>query len=212
MPPSHETRIKICGITRIEDARSAVSFGAWALGFVFYAKSPRYVALERARQMISELKASGVQFVGVFVNPSMEELEQVVVATGITMIQLHGNESVEFCGQVKQRFSLPIIKAFRLSETMPAAEVDFALLDHRSEAEWGGTGIAVDWNLASRVDREKLILAGGLTPENIKNAIEIVRPMAVDVSSGLELAPGVKSMQKMKNLFLQVLNADRSTL
>ena len=208
------TRIKVCGLTRNEDVALAVELGAWALGFIFYEKSPRFVQPEAVGKILAELRRKSDPLrVGIFVNPSLETLKEVVETAQINAIQLHGEETPEFCEQVKGELDfLKVFKALKLKspEDLQSLQLykdcDGILLDSYSESLKGGTGTLSRWDLARKavVDRENLppiILAGGLNEDNVKRAFEEVRPWAVDVSSGLEISPGVKSPAKMMNFF-----------
>jgi phosphoribosylanthranilate isomerase len=192
-------RIKICGITNKEDALAAAHFGADALGFVF-ATSPRKVSAESARNIIKALPPF-VTTVGVFVDEDPERVSSIASLCGLDILQLHGSESVDYC----RRFDRRVIKAVRmqsrdelknLSKYVDA--VDGLLLDTYVPDKLGGTGITFDWKLAAEAKRYgRIILAGGLNPENVAAAISVVKPYAVDASSGLERSPGVKDHKKM---------------
>jgi len=197
-------RVKICGITNLEDARLAVELGASALGFVFYPKSPRYIEPAVARKIITHLPPL-VTTVGVFVNESEETLQRVVKEVGLDLVQLHGNESPDLCA----RFFPKVIKALRVREPedlnlIPAykGRIRAVLLDTYVEGLPGGTGQSFNWELAQRAKQFgiPLILAGGLRPENIREALQTVRPFAVDVSSGVEAFPGKKDPEKLRAL------------
>ncbi len=189
--------VKICGITRLEDARHAVDCGASALGFVFWAGSPRYIAPERVADIIAELPGEVIT-VGVFVNEPVESVERIVKQTGIRTVQLHGNETPEYAAAIAQ----PVWRAVGVREAGDAiaawpANTTF-LLDVVDPAR-RGTGQTVDWQGAAAVARtRRVMLAGGLTPENVGQAIQIVRPFGVDVSSGVEDSPGIKNMDKVE--------------
>jgi phosphoribosylanthranilate isomerase len=205
--PNHSAQIKICGLTRREDAELARSLGAWALGFIFYSKSPRFILPARVKEILKSfegksLSSQAIKTVGVFVNPTLDELSEVVTLSGINTIQLHGNESVELIESVRKKFPAHlIIKAFRLEQYVADFPSDYQLLDSASNDAWGGTGLTVDWKKAANLRHPSLILAGGLNAENIAQAIAAVKPFAVDVSSGVESAPGIKSEQKLKSFF-----------
>lgn len=199
-------QVKICGLTRQADAQMAVSLGAWALGFIFYHKSPRWIDPERVARMLTTLNPSPKLAVGVFVNPTLDELQFTVTHAKINAIQLHGDESPAFCIQVKALFpALILIKAVRLETYQPSGYpmCDHILVDSKSDTAWGGTGHVVDWEQAERLN-QSLILAGGLTAANVLQAINVVKPCAIDLSSGVEVSPGIKSVSKLQALF-QVL-------
>jgi phosphoribosylanthranilate isomerase len=200
------TRVKVCGITNLEDALAAVEAGADLLGFNFYARSPRYVSPTDARSIVEHLPES-VSGVGVFVNEAgPEEVERIARESGLGAVQLHGDETPEFCRALR---GLTTIKALRVREgyTAEAAALystDAVLLDAYAAGAWGGTGHTFDWTVARRT-REvvpRLFLAGGLTHENVAEAVKVVRPFAVDVCSGVETSPGCKSLQLMR-LFIE---------
>jgi phosphoribosylanthranilate isomerase len=196
------TRVKICGITNLEDALAAVEAGADLLGFNFYKRSPRYVTAEAARGIIEKLPES-VTSVGVFVNESgPEAVERIASEARVSAAQLHGDETPEFCSRIR---GLLTIKALRVGPGYDAARAaefgtDALLLDAFVKGEWGGTGHTFDWKLARRTRESvpKLFLAGGLTPENVAAAVGAVNPYAVDVCSGVETSPGRKSFQLMR--------------
>jgi phosphoribosylanthranilate isomerase len=201
-------RVKICGLTRAEDAALAQELGAWALGFVFYPKSKRYIDPQQAQTIIQTLP-NPARAIGVFVNQTDEAL---AIAKKIPLggVQLHGDETPEDCKKVKQNFSGLVIKAFR-PETeddlnaihLYKGAVDYILLDAAAPGQWGGTGKTTDWTLAAKAAEIgiPLILAGGLTAENILAADRQVKPFALDLSSGVEISPGIKDTDKLKRLF-----------
>jgi phosphoribosylanthranilate isomerase len=193
-------RVKFCGITRAEDARTAVALGADAIGLVFYAGSPRAVTLPQAMAAVSGLPPFIVR-VGLFVDPRLEEVEMVLRLGGVDVLQFHGAEPPEFC----RHFGRPYIKALRVRPQMDVrTEVEHhpdaaaVLLDTHEAGVPGGTGRAFDWTLIPRDLPRPIILAGGLTPANVAAAIRQVRPYAVDVSGGIESAPGVKDAGLMQ--------------
>ncbi len=187
--------IKICGITRLTDALHATGQGADALGFVFWPRSPRYITPGRAAEIIAELPEP-VEKVGVFVDESIESIQAAVSRAGLTTVQLHGDEPPAYAAAL----GLPILRALRVEELIGSdwpAETTF-LLDAIDPAARGGTGAVIDWRRAAVAARERrVVLAGGLTPENVGEAIARVRPFGVDVSSGVEQAPGVKDFGKV---------------
>lgn len=197
-------KVKICGITNFDDAIAAVDFGADALGFVFFKKSPRYISHAKTEAIIKKLP-SFITTVGVFVNEKTKNIEKMVRLTGIDVIQLHGEESPEMCN-VSRR----VIKAIRVKslESLDPLinykdKVSAFLLDTFIPGVIGGTGQIFNWDIA--VDAKqfgKIILAGGLTPDNITKAVRHVKPYGVDVSSGIELEKGKKDLKKMK-LFIE---------
>ena len=205
--------VKVCGITNLEDALAAVESGADALGFNFYQRSPRYIAPDDARRIISELPSS-VMSVGVFVNESgPEQVARIADAAGLTAVQLHGDESPEYCYALRERFTIKALRAkegFR-PQVAKDYETDAILLDAYEKGERGGTGRVVDWEMARRV-RElvpQLFLAGGLSPENIAEAIMTVEPYAVDVCSRVESAPGQKDHELLRAFVAAARRANR---
>lgn len=195
-------RVKVCGITSLDDALAAVEAGADALGFNFYRRSPRYVAPSEARRIVDGLPA-GVLCVGVFVNEDgPEAVARAAEESNVAAVQLHGDESPEFCAALGGR---RVIKALRVGESFAPEEaarypVGAILLDAFSRSARGGTGETFDWTLARRTRRHaaRLYLAGGLTPANVAEAVRAVRPYAVDVCSGVELSPGRKSAELVR--------------
>jgi phosphoribosylanthranilate isomerase len=192
--------VKICGLTNLPDALGASEAGADALGFVFYEPSPRYVSIESAAVITRELPPAIVK-VGVFVNAPEEMVGRAVSECGLNLLQFHGDESPEYCLQ----FGLMSMKAFRVSdaaslERLPDYPTDAWLLDAFSPNQLGGTGEKFNWDLALGAQKlgRPIFLAGGLTPENVGEAIRRTRPYAVDVSSGVEAAPGKKDLNKVR--------------
>ena len=191
------TEIKICGMTNLSDAINAAECGADALGFIFYRKSPRYIEPGVAREITRKLPDS-VCKVGVFVNHDAEEIKEIVEFCGLDLIQLHGDESPEYCRQFpKSR----LIKAVGEISRLLAYPVRAVLVDAIDPERYGGTGEKSDWDLAVRVkENYALILSGGLNPDNICQAIEIVSPDAVDINSGVERSPGKKDPEKVREI------------
>ena len=196
------TFIKICGITNIDDARAAVAAGADALGFNFYNRSPRYIAPPAAREIVEQLPSS-ILTVGVFVNEdSPESVKKIASEAGVTAFQLHGDESPAYCRELSDRY---VIKTLTVSgdfdiQMVQDYDVNALMLDTRDNNLRGGTGRVFDWSVAIEVNKvaPKLFLAGGLSPENISEAIELVRPYAVDACSALEDRPGIKNHERMR--------------
>jgi phosphoribosylanthranilate isomerase len=195
-------KVKVCGITNAEDAVLACELGAAALGFIFVKASPRYIDPQAARTVIRELPPF-VSKVGVFVNANRQTVLDIVKTAGLSLIQLHGDESPAYCDAIP----LPRVKAFRIEpdfepDRLTAYACSAYLLDTFSEQAHGGTGRTFDWQIAQRAKAMgRIILAGGLNPENIAAAVKTVAPYAVDVSSGIEAKPGKKDATKMKSLF-----------
>jgi phosphoribosylanthranilate isomerase len=193
--------VKICGITRVEDALHAVNLGATAIGFVFWTSSPRAVSPEKARAIVAELPAS-VTSVGVFVNASAQEIEAASGTARLDAVQLHGEESPELARSLSRR----VIKAIPLDADAEQRINDWpdtmVLLDAHDRERRGGTGRVIDWDRAAAIARRReVILAGGLGPVNVAEAIARVRPAGIDVSSGVESSPGVKDPEKLRALF-----------
>ena len=192
-------RVKICGMTRADDALCAAAAGVDALGFIFYAKSPRHIEPEAARRIIAQLPPL-VAAVGVFVNEEMARVATLVRECGLQYVQLHGGESPEYCRELAARAGCRVLKAIRVGPATTAAViapyaevVSGYLLDTYEQGRVGGTGAAFDWSLIARLGLEKpFLLAGGLDSGNIDTALRSVRPYGVDANSGLETAPGHK--------------------
>jgi phosphoribosylanthranilate isomerase len=189
--------IKVCGITRLTDALHAVEHGATAVGFVLWPRSPRAITVERAADIIAELP-SNVMTVGVFVNEPVDAIRQVVERARLTAVQLHGDEPPAYADAL----DWPVIRAVSVNDIGEASEAwspDTALLvDNIDPVRRGGTGAAIDWSQAAVIaQKRRVVLAGGLTPDNVASAIRAVRPYGVDVSSGVESAPGVKDFDKV---------------
>lgn len=210
------TRVKICGITRTEDAQLAVQNNVWALGMIMWPASPRYVAPQAAADIADSARKSA-EIVGVFVDQPLDEVVALTAEIGLTMVQLHGNEGKHFCQAIVERTGARVIKAFRvqgrdvLGEMGKFYGVDFHLLDTYKAGIPGGTGETFDWKFLVDTPRRgdvPLILSGGLTPENVAGAIEMVGPYAVDVSSGVESEPGIKDPEKLAAFFSAVEGAE----
>ena len=182
--------LKICGITRVEDAEHAVEHGATALGFIFWPASSRYIAPSRAAAIVARVPSS-VATVGVFVNEPVPAIRRAVEESGISTVQLHGDEPVSYAAELRQ----PLLRALGVEEAVTTTwpPETTILLDAADRNRRGGTGTRVDWEVAGSVARmRRVVLAGGLSPENVEAAIAQVVPWGVDVSSGVEAAPGVK--------------------
>jgi phosphoribosylanthranilate isomerase len=204
------TKVKICGITNLKDALLSAKSGADALGFNFYERSPRYILPEKAREIIERI-APKILKVGVFVNESEEKIVKIAETAKLDAIQLHGDETPEFVDKLKKKTNLEIIKAFRVTENFRAKDVlkfkvESVLLDAYSAKEYGGTGEIFDWEIARKVGKvvPKMYLAGGLSAENIAEAIEKVQPYAVDACSLLEESKGVKNAEKVRDFIFAV--------
>lgn len=197
------TKVKICGITSLEDAVLAVEAGADALGFVFFEKSPRYLRPDAAAGIIARIPPL-VQVVGLFVNAELDFVNRTADSCGLDIVQLHGDESPAYCKLVRRR----VMKAFRVrgpESLAPMADYQVAayLLDAYSPNAYGGTGARFDWDCAvAAKERGPIVLAGGLDAENVASAVAKVAPYAVDVSSGVELSPGRKDPEKVRR-FIQ---------
>ena len=209
------TRIKICGITRIDDALCAASAGADAIGLIFYPPSPRVVTIEQATS-ISDVLPPFVSTVALFVNASVHEVDDVIRHLRPSTLQFHGDEDAVFCTQ----FGVPFIKAIRVGELMrPHDLLEYAdkfktaravLLDTLAQGLYGGSGESFDWKLIPTEMRRRVLLSGGLHPENVSGAIQLIRPWAVDVSSGVEASKGVKDHARIHKFIEEVRNADAS--
>ncbi|HSB34859.1 MAG TPA: phosphoribosylanthranilate isomerase [Nitrospirota bacterium] len=203
-------KIKICGITNLEDALAAAAAGADALGFNFYKKSPRFIEPVKAAEIIAQLPPF-IMPVGVFVNEREEKIREIQALTCMQAIQLHGDESPEFC----QRLDGRVIKAFQVKDkeslqNMAHYRVAAYLLDSYREGVRGGTGVTFDWHLAVVAKTfGKVILAGGLTPENVAEAVKLVQPYGVDVAGGVEREKGIKDHTKLRKFITEVRRASR---
>jgi phosphoribosylanthranilate isomerase len=198
-------KVKICGITRPEDAFFAVDEGVDALGFMFYKESPRYIDPETAKGIILALPPF-VKVVGVFVNEDPERIVSIVHSCSIDLIQLHGDETPEFCNSLPgQKIKAIRVKDHESLKAMQGFRVSAFLLDTYRPEKRGGTGEAFDWRLAVRAKRYgRLVLAGGLNPQNVAKAIEFVKPYGVDVSTGVEISPGRKDRMLIRNFLSEV--------
>jgi phosphoribosylanthranilate isomerase len=203
-------KIKICGITNLEDALASADAGADALGFNFYKKSPRCIEPEKAAEIIAQLPPF-VMPVGIFVNEREDKIREIQQLTCLQALQFHGDESPEFC----QRFGARVIKAFQVKnkeslKNMAHYHVGAFLLDSYRDGIRGGTGVTFDWHLAVVAKTfGKVILAGGLTPENVAEAVKLVQPYGVDVAGGVEKEKGIKDHIKIKKFITEVRRAAR---
>lgn len=203
-------RIKVCGITNEKDAIKAANLGAWAIGFIFYKKSPRFISPFKAKKIIEQMPPF-VTPVGVFVNHNLGAMRDIISHTGIRVVQLHGDEDHHFCHRLK-RYQVKIIKAFSVGpEFTPAViepyKVDAYLFDTFSKDAYGGTGKSFDWNVLRDVKSMNvpIILSGGLNNQNVIEPVNALKPYAVDVNSGVEESPGKKDHGKMKE-FIDVVS------
>ncbi|HEX8743878.1 MAG TPA: phosphoribosylanthranilate isomerase [Thermoleophilaceae bacterium] len=208
------TRVKVCGLTRPEDARMAVELGAWALGMIFHPESPRSCDPGTAELIGGELRRRA-EIVGVFVNWPLDELEHMADRASLTMLQLHGDEGPVYCREAARRTGCKVMKAMQAKDAAAVRklvayrEVDLHMLDAHSDDKRGGTGQTFAWELVDH-HRSKvpLVLSGGLTPGNVGEAVERVHPYAVDSASGTEAEPGVKDRAKLEALVRAVREAD----
>ena len=200
-------KVKICGITKIEDAILAAELGVWAIGFIFYSKSPRYITPEDVQKISEKMKKYGVKTIGVFVNELPETITHIAKIAELDYVQLHGFESVDDC----IKLSIPYIKNIRtLEETKRYTNAFAFLVDAADVASWGGTGVLADWNLAKNIKAQgkSLMLSGGLSPNNIEKALIEVNPEYIDISSSLEISAGIKNPSLMKEFFAKIKNKE----
>jgi phosphoribosylanthranilate isomerase len=201
-------KVKICGITNISDATSAAECGVDALGFIFYPKSQRYIAPAKVKEMIQKLPPEIIR-VGVFVNQEIHAVKEIVSFCGLHLIQLHGDESPEYCGQFPMSTLIKAVSCQTEEEIQELKNYPVAaiLMDARDAGHYGGTGKKSDWRLAIKIkETHPLILAGGLNKENIREAIERVNPQAVDINSGVETLPGKKDPHKIREI-MEIIRA-----
>ncbi len=199
-------RVKFCGITNLDDAAEAVRLGAWAIGLIHHEASPRSVDPAVAAEIAAAFRRK-CEIVGVFVNPTLPEVARAVEDEQLSIVQLNGEEGASFCGEVARRTGVKVIKAIHVASAADihgaeAYRTDFHLFDRRAKGLWGGSGESFDWELL-RGHRSDVpaILAGGLRPDNVAEAVEIVQPFAVDVASGVEAEPGRKDHAAMAAFF-----------
>jgi phosphoribosylanthranilate isomerase len=207
------TRIKFCGITSLDDAELAVASGPWAIGLIFWPRSPRRCELGDAVEIAAAVKRR-VEVAGVFVNATLDHVAETAEAVGLTMLQLHGDEGPAYCGEAARRTGCKVIKAGRVRsradvQAVSAFHTDYHLLDSYTAGVPGGTGESFAWEIArAHRGRIPLILSGGLTSDNVADAIAIVRPFAVDVASGTETSPGLKDPDKLRAFAATVRSAE----
>jgi phosphoribosylanthranilate isomerase len=207
-----DTKVKICGVTNPEDAALAASGGAWAIGLVFHPDSPRLVSPETAAEIGTAFKRR-LEVVGVFVNASLDEVVGLAESCSLSMLQLHGEEGPLYCQEAARRAGVPVIKAARVRDAaqiraLSAYKTAYHLLDAYVPGRPGGTGQRFDWSLAAEHPPEPpFLLSGGITPQNVREAIETVSPFGIDVSSGVEASPGRKDPAKLRGLFDAVRDA-----
>lgn len=218
----NRTRIKICGLTRKEDIKAAISAGADALGFVFYPKSPRYVSAHKAAELMAEVSPF-VTTVGLFVNADIDDLKAVVETTHLSLLQFHGDETPEWCAEAAASVNRPFIRVFRVKPDTTADDLlqyeriyrnaspyfKGLLLDTWTDA-YGGAGKIFNWSLVSKEIGPRVVLSGGLSAQNVAGAVSELRPFAVDVSSGVEAARGIKDAEKIQAFMTAVRKADGS--
>lgn len=204
------TKVKICGITNLEDGRFASGLFVDYLGFIFYEKSPRYVEPAKAGAIINWLE--GPEKIGVFVNQPIEEVNETAKFTGLDFVQLHGTETPEYCKAIEK----PVIKVIHvqpdstsevLKEMLKSYEevADYFLFDTKVDDAWGGTGKTFDWSLITEISDKPFFLSGGLNTGNVNDAVNLIKPYAVDVSSSIEEEPGLKDLEKME-AFVNTVN------
>jgi phosphoribosylanthranilate isomerase len=199
-------RVKICGLTNLDDAAEAVRLGAWAIGLVHHERSPRQCTPEAAAQIGAAFRRK-CEIAGVFVNPTLEEVDRAVENAGLTMVQLNGEEGTSFCIEVARRTGAKVAKAIHVASAADvhgaeAYRTDFHLFDRRVGGTRGGTGKSFDWGLlAEHRSKVPAIVAGGLRPDSVAEAIAVTHPYAVDVASGVEAEPGRKDHRLMEEFF-----------
>lgn len=213
---NHRTRIKICGLTRSKDVQAAVGAGADAIGFVFYANSPRYVTPVAAARLMT-LISPFVATVGLFVNAPLQEVQQVLAQAPVSLLQFHGDETPEYCAAIAKAVNRPFIRALRVRPDMTAEDLLKYAQDYRDAAGllldtfvdgYGGGGKVFDWSLIPKELAPQVVLSGGLSVQNATEAVLRVRPYAVDVSSGVELSKGIKDADKIRAFIGAVRQAD----
>jgi len=207
------TKVKICGITNLEDARQAVELGAWAIGMIFWEGSERRCDLAAGEQISAELRRQ-VEPVGVFVNATLDEIAYAADRCSLAILQLHGDEGPAFCREAARRTGCKVMKAMRVKDAgsiqaLVPYEVDYHLLDAYKAGHVGGTGETFQWELVKlHGGHVPIVLSGGLMPDNVADGIAAVRPFAVDTASGTEASPGRKDHAKLEAFFRAVAQAD----
>ena len=197
------TKIKFCGITTLEDGELAVAAGAWAIGLIFWPSSPRRAGFDTAAEIAAGVKRR-VEVAGVFVNATLDHVAETADAVGLTMLQLHGDEGPAYCSEAARRTGCKVMKAVRVRsgadvQALAPFHTDYHLLDSFTAGVPGGTGETFAWEIArGHRGRVPIVLSGGLTPDNVREAIAAVPPFAVDVASGVERSPGVKDPEKLQ--------------
>jgi phosphoribosylanthranilate isomerase len=218
------TRIKFCGLTQLDDVRTALQLGVHALGFVFYHESKRFVSTERATELTA-IVPPFVTTVGLFVNASLADVTNTVAKTRLNMLQFHGDETPEQCHDLAQAVQRPFLKAMRIQPGLDAKDLLEYELTYRRSSPWfsallldsfvdsyGGSGKAFDWSIIPKDLAPRVVLSGGLNAHNVGDAIHSVCPWAVDVSSGIEQSKGIKDVEKMRAFSDAVRRADADTL
>jgi phosphoribosylanthranilate isomerase len=207
------TAVKMCGITRLEDARLAAELGAWAVGMIFWPRSVRRCEVDVSEEIGAALRRR-LELVGVFVNAPLDEVARTAERCGLTMLQLHGDEGPAYCREAQRRTGCRVMKAARVKDAaqvrdLEAFRVDYHLLDAHVPGSPGGTGESFDWELAARHrGPARMVLSGGLTADNVGRGIAVGRPFGVDTASGTEAAPGTKDPAKVEAFFRSVQAAD----
>ena len=207
------TRVKVCGVTNVDDALLATEHGAWAIGLIFHEPSPRACELPAAEDIGRRLKRAAPEVVGVFVNRPLDEVAAIADACALSMLQLHGDEGPAYCDEAARRTGCKVMKAIQVRDkssirALRAFHVDYHLVDAHHPDLRGGTGETFDWDLVGKRRKVPLVLSGGLTPENVGEAIAATRPFAVDSASGTEAEPGRKDPAKLEAFFRAVARAD----
>jgi phosphoribosylanthranilate isomerase len=211
------TKVKICGITSADDARAAVELGAWAIGLIFFPGSPRRCDPDDAEAIGSEFRRQ-TEITGVFANATLDEIAYLADRCSLGLVQLHGDEGPAFCREVARRTGSKVMKAARVKDAgsiraLHSFDVDYHLLDAYKPGRLGGTGETFQWDLVKEHDRKvPIVLSGGLTPDNVAEAIRATRPFAVDTASGTEAEPGRKDHAKLNAFFRAVELADTRAL